>query len=145
MSRSLFTLFTLALLPIHAASAQQALTLPAPTLLAAQAHREHRPRLCATGAPCSLTLRLSLPAASPPDFARARTRALRPRLNRAPLSAFGASAASSPRAASSTLLRFTPQVAPGVGKRVTLRGGRELSLQLTPTPTRCAPLLSVRY
>jgi hypothetical protein len=32
-----------------------------------------------------------------------------------------------------------------VGAHVTLRRGRELSLQLTPTPTRCAPLLSLRY
>jgi hypothetical protein len=33
----------------------------------------------------------------------------------------------------------------GVGKRIALKSGRELSLQLTPTPTRCAPLLQLTY
>jgi hypothetical protein len=32
-----------------------------------------------------------------------------------------------------------------VGAHIALRSGRELDLQLTPTPTRCAPLLSLRY
>ena len=32
-----------------------------------------------------------------------------------------------------------------VGADVALRGGRALHLQLTPTPTQCAPLLSLRY
>jgi hypothetical protein len=34
---------------------------------------------------------------------------------------------------------------PDVGKRVELGEGRELSLQLTPTPTRCAPLFKITY
>jgi hypothetical protein len=39
-----------------------------------------------------------------------------------------------------------PTVAPlGVGTHVALRDGRALDVQLTPTPTRCAPLFSLRY
>jgi hypothetical protein len=33
----------------------------------------------------------------------------------------------------------------GVGKRIALKSGRELSLQLTPTPAHCAPLLQLTY
>lgn len=43
-------------------------------------------------------------------------------------------------------LLAAPAVPPlGVGAHIALRDGRALDLQLTPTPTRCAPLLSLRY
>jgi hypothetical protein len=34
---------------------------------------------------------------------------------------------------------------PGMGKRFALKEGRVLSLQLTPTPVRCAPLFEISY
>jgi hypothetical protein len=58
--------------------------------------------------------------------------------------AIASAAAHSPAAGSAS--RPAPSAtALSVGTDVSLRGGRELSLQLTPTPTRCAPLLSLRY
>ncbi|HTU63194.1 MAG TPA: hypothetical protein VMF89_32260 [Polyangiales bacterium] len=52
---------------------------------------------------------------------------------------------SHPRAERTGALRPAKSVPFSVGKRVALKSGRELSLQLTPTPTRCAPLFQVTY
>jgi hypothetical protein len=49
------------------------------------------------------------------------------------------------RTGASTTAAPPPRSAVSLGADFALRGGRALHLQLTPTPTQCAPLLSLRY
>ena len=104
-----------------ASAAAQSFVLSPPGLLRATEPRS--PRLCARTTECfTLTL-----GALPPQVLAQMTA---PR---------GSTQSSSPTAVRPT----RPPVS--LGADVTLRGGRALHLQLTPTPTQCAPLLSLRY
>ena len=42
-------------------------------------------------------------------------------------------------------VRALPPANPSLGEEWTLRGGRELRLNLTPTPDRCAPLVALTF
>jgi hypothetical protein len=122
-----------ALLVANAGSAEAALVLSQPTLRASPAHRQ-QVRLACDKQRC-LTLRVSqrwLTAARLLGGSTLVPAAV------ASLATAGPGAAIAPLAA--------PAVSPpSVGAHIALRAGRELELQLTPTPARCAPLLSLRY
>lgn len=126
-------LFVGALLLTSAASAEPALVLAPPTLQPSST-RARRVRLSCERQRC-LVLRVS-----PRWLAAARVASARTVV---PAAVAGFASAQFGRAA--TAVTAPAAAPPSVGAHVALRDGRELDLQLTPTPTRCAPLLSLRY
>jgi hypothetical protein len=107
-------------LSLAASAPAQSFVLEPPGLLRGTATRA--PGLCARTTECfvltlgALSAQVRLQATDQTALARARSTANRP---------------------TPTPLSLAADVA--------LRGGRALHLQLTPTPTQCAPLLSLRY
>lgn len=112
-----------------ASAAGFALTPPA--LLRAPTQRGERIRLVCTAQGACLGLSISSWRAHAPSTRERRWRR--------------AVARAAPITPAQPLRALPVRSGPDLGKRVALGAGRELSLQLTPTPTRCAPLFKITY